>query len=321
MRKVPELLVEQIESADVLLLNKIDLAGPEQVEVATTLARSINGKAAIENVEFGKVSSPRQIIRETVAEMAAREAEEAKSSSNCCSNPDCSSHSHSHDHATEGDDGHSHEHSHDTDHLGITSFVYKSDRPFETRNLMGLLNTWPVPIKEDLEGLEHFSPTTVDSEDIGRDSPFFGVLRSKGFCWLAPTSWSQNGDAWRHDTAMYWSHAGKHFGITTAGKWWATLDRSKMKEFFRDDPKEFERIRTEDFVSEQWGDRRQEIVFIGANINEEEITKALDDCLLGEVGMRRYSEQLTNYLNTMMNAPSNKPSGLFDVGNYDNMDV
>jgi len=63
-RKVPELLAEQIESADVLLLNKIDLAGPEQVKVAAALARTINDKAILEEVEFGKVSSPKQIIRE-----------------------------------------------------------------------------------------------------------------------------------------------------------------------------------------------------------------------------------------------------------------
>ena len=385
-RKVPELLAEQIESADVLLLNKIDLAGPEQVKVAAALARTINSKAILEEVEFGKVTSPKQIIREDKLEEVVEEEESkcadpgcdddshshahshshddksACTDSDCadpacdehgdatnasCSEPGCTddSHDHSHSHSDSSeaadascsdpdctDDSHEHSHSHShakstsTDNLGIVNFVYKSDRPFETRNLMSLLNTWPVPIKEDLAGLEQFTSNTdaESQEDIGRDSPFFGVLRSKGFCWLAPTKWQASGtggDQWRHDTAMYWSHAGKHFGISTAGKWWATLDNKKMKDYFNDDIVEYERIQSEDFVSQQWGDRRQEIVFIGVGIDQEKITTALDNCLLGEVGMERYSQELNNYMNTILTAPAKSASGLFDVGNYDNMDV
>jgi G3E family GTPase len=315
-RKVPELLAEQIESADVLLLNKVDLAGPKQVEVAGTLARSINDKAVLEEVEYGRVAFPTQIIRDDKTGSEKRgETEGTSDDDDSRTDHACNSHEHSHSHhsheesqasdaspsentdSTEDTHDHSHSHSHAmaTNHLNIANFVYKADRPFVTQNLMSLINTWPVPIKEDLEGLEHFLPSSAkdDAEPAGRESPFFGVLRSKGFCWLSPTSWDdQQGDRWRHDTAMYWSHAGKHFGILTAGKWWATLDQAKMKEYFKNDPKEFERILKDDFVTEKWGDRRQEIVFIGVNIDEERITKALDDCLLGDVGMKRYTELL-----------------------------
>lgn len=59
-------------------------------------------------------------------------------------------------------------------------------------------------------------------------SPFMGVLRSKGFCWLASTRWTGPGaNAWRHNTAMYWSHAGKHFGISAAGKCWGPSPKNK----------------------------------------------------------------------------------------------
>ena len=297
-RKVPELLAEQIEAADVLVLNKIDLAGPEQLGVAAALARSINGKAVLEEVEFGKVAAPRQILRDVrTAEAAEKEKEEE--SCGCCGDDDRSNAAS----ATDDDDDHGHSHSHDhataASHLGIVNFVYRADRPFHTKKLMRLLHTWPVPIKDDLGGMEHYAPESEpdDEEPAGRESPFFGVLRSKGFCWLSPTDWDPSeGDQWRHDTAMYWSHAGKHFGITAAGKWWATLDRDAMKDYFRNDPAEYDRITTEDFVSEIWGDRRQELVFIGANIDQDRITKALDDCLLTEAAMEEYTYQLNSLL-------------------------
>ena len=322
MRKVPELLAEQIEAADIMLLNKIDLAGPKQVEVAEALARSINDKAILEKVEFGKLLLPQQIVRDDKADQVVEE-ETKKESTDCCTDPGCTSHDHSHSHSHQSADAalddtstetteasssdgsshsHSHSHSHGDNHvadMGIVNFVYRANRPFETRRLMSLLNTWPVPIKEDLEGLEHFTKDTAadDPEPAGRESPFFGVLRSKGFCWLAPTVWKENGgDPWRHDTAMYWSHAGKHFGITAAGKWWATVDEEQMKGYFTASPEEYERILKEDFVTEEWGDRRQELVFIGAGIDKEKITKALDDCLMSDKGMEEYINEVNSFM-------------------------
>ncbi|KAG7357562.1 Cobalamin synthesis protein cobW [Nitzschia inconspicua] len=119
---------------------------------------------------------------------------------------------------------------------------------------------------------------------------------------------------------MYWSHAGKHFGITAAGKWWGTIPKDQMKKYFKDDPAEYERILSEDFVSDEFGDRRQELVFIGVRINQEEITDALNSCLLGEKGMERYRQELNNYMNTILTAPAGG-AGLFDVGRVDHMDV
>merc|ERR1712181_10545 len=189
-------------------------------------------------------------------------------------------------------------HSTSTDNLGIINFVYKSDRPFDTPKLMSLIHTWPIPVKENLsdlfryekenEGSDAPSPTGNDT----RESPFSGVLRSKGFCWLTPTKWNNDdfnpdeGDAWRHDTVMYWSHVGRHFGISVAGTWWDTLSKEGIREFFKDDPNEYERIMKEEFQpGSMYGDRRQELVFIGVNIDKQQITDALDACLLDDVGM------------------------------------
>ena len=96
-----------------------------------------------------------------------------------------------------------------------------------------------------------------------------------------------------------------------------------MKQYFTSDPTEYERILSEDFVTNEFGDRRQELVFIGVGINEDEISKALNDCLLTEEkGMQRYRQELTNYMNTILTAPASSGSGgLFDVGGIDHMDV
>jgi G3E family GTPase len=153
-----------------------------------------------------------------------------------CDDADCAdpshSHSHTHDHSTSMTS---------TTNLGISNFVYKASKPFNANRLMKLIWSWPIPIKDELDFITLFSSNNkpsssssssskedkedtslakigygVDNDNDADDpnSPFIGVLRSKGFCWIAPTAWEGLlADGWRHDKAMYWSHAGKHMGI------------------------------------------------------------------------------------------------------------
>jgi G3E family GTPase len=350
MRKVPELLAEQVEAADLLIINKIDLAGPEQVEIASSVARGLNAKADMQQVEFGRVSPTR--ILELPKQKETLDKGHSHGHDHDCTEPDCTdqshshshdhsavdctdpgctdeSHSHSHEHASDcadpdcTDTSHSHSHSHNTsaDKLGIVNFVYKAAKPFNSERLMALLNKWPVPIKDTLD-IELLKDAQNDGYQIneelvsGKTSPFIGVLRSKGFCWFAPTKWTgSRNDVWRHDTAMYWSHAGRHFGITSAGKWWGTIPREQMARYFTDQD-EYERILTEDFVTEEFGDRRQELVFIGTNLDEDYITKALDECLCTDAEMNNYRQKLRNFMDTTFTAQAS----LFDMVGNDHID-
>ncbi len=123
---------------------------------------------------------------------------------------------------------------------------------------------------------------------------------------MSPTKWTGPAqDTWRHNTAMFWSQAGKHFGVTTAGNWWGTISKEEMKRFFVNNEKEYERILQDDFVTEEFGDRRQEIVFIGSNINETEITETLNECICNDEEMEIYRKDLANY---------EKSSVTYDVG-------
>ena len=100
--------------------------------------------------------------------------------------------------------------------------------------------------------------------DPSRTAPFAPVLRSKGFMWVAPES----------NVAYYWSHAGKHLEVSELGRWWAAVPRE-------DWPEAHHASILEDFDEEGGqGDRRQELVFIGAGLDEAAITEALDACLL-----------------------------------------
>jgi G3E family GTPase len=101
------------------------------------------------------------------------------------------------------------------------------------------------------------------------NSEWPGVVRSKGFFWLATRpahagSWSQAGAVCRHGLA---------------GKWWAAVPREKW-------PQDQESI---DFILEQWddnvGDARQELVMIGMEMDQAALTAKLEACLLTDAEM------------------------------------
>ncbi len=132
------------------------------------------------------------------------------------------------------------EHTPETEEYGISSFVYRARLPFHPERFFALVESeWP------------------------------GVLRSKGFFWLAshPTyagSWSQAGAVARHGQAGYW---------------WAAVP----KEHWPEDPEALAHIRKhwEDGV----GDARQELVLIGVGMDEAALRARLDACLLTDKEM------------------------------------
>jgi len=306
--KISELLAEQVEAADVLLINKVDLASQKQVDVASKLAQAINKNARIEQVSFGNIS-PKLIFQQ---QKQPHNSQDSCCSDPSCADPDCGSESQSHSHSPN--------HATSTANLGITSFVYKSSRPFSTQRLMALLYTWPISQNDDLDFAQISEEVKNGYKEKGtRTSPFTGVLRSKGFCWFAPNQFltdSSDDDSWRHNTAMYWSHAGKQFGIMRAGKWWGAISKEQMKESFQNsnNMKEYNRIIKEDFVSDEFSDRRQEIVFIGLGLKEQDIRDELNQCLLNDNEMRSYQLNLQTFNQNAVSTTS-----LFDTQTTDHL--
>ncbi len=93
---------------------------------------------------------------------------------------------------------------------------------------------------------------------------FDGVVRSKGHVWLAT----------RMDLAGLWQQAGRVGNLICAGHWWSAIPSEQLP----DDP-EFQAELNEISV-EPFGDRRQELVVIGHELNEPEFRRQLDACLL-----------------------------------------
>jgi len=121
-----------------------------------------------------------------------------------------------------------------------------------------------VPVKgtEQLEEVAQLKPT------------FATVIRSKGFCWLDSMP----------KAALYWAQAGNFFEMQGEGAWWADAAATALPE-----DEEVKAKILEDF-RDPYGDRRQELVFIGIQMKQADICAALDACVLTDEEMKAYDQ-------------------------------
>ena len=214
-RSISELLVDQIEVANVLVLNKTDKMSQGEVTRLTGILRKFNQTATLAHTTYGKI--PLDLIFDTGLFDFERVEQSAGWLQELQGN-----------------------HTPETEEYGIGSFVYRRRRPFH-----------PARLTATFEGC------------------FDGVLRAKGILWLAT----------RHEVAGALSIAGNSLSLEPAGPWFAAMDPAELAE----DPE------TMEWVGRVWepdyGDRRQELVFIGIEMPQEAIETALDSCLLTDAEM------------------------------------
>ena len=215
-RNVVDLLVDQVEFANVIVINKTDLVSPQELVVLKDLLRRLNGGAKILTAKEGRVPVA-QVIGTGLFAMEQAEEHEGWLS------------------VPRGEE------QSESDEYGITSFVYEARRPFHPKR---------------------FS-LTMDLDD----GWLAGVLRSKGLAWFAT----------KHDYAFDWSQAGVSFRLDPAGYWWVSAPDDEWPE----ENDEIIKIR-EEFQGE-YGDRRQVLVFIGMEMDEADIRRQLDSCLLTDL--------------------------------------
>lgn len=214
-RTVADLLTEQVEFANVIILNKSDLVDDEALSAIEAFVEQLNPHALKIRSSFGRVESSQ------IMGTGRFDFEIAKRSKGW--------------QLTLRGDGAS-----EVEEYGVNSFVYRSRRPFHPRRFFDRL-----------------------SQD------WRGVLRSKGFFWLAS----------RLDKIGIWSQAGRVARLDFGGFWWAAVPKSHWPEV------ESIRAEIENRWNEEVGDCRQELVFIGIGMDEIELYESLQECLLTDEEM------------------------------------
>ena len=213
-RTIVNLLTDQIEFANVIILNKIDMVDQSTLGVLREIICKLNPKAEIIESSFSKVE-PNKILNTCLFDF-----EEAEQSAGWIEELE------------------KEEHTPETDEYGINSFVFRSKKPFDPNRF------WSY--------LQHGFPNNI--------------IRSKGLFWIAS----------RPDQALVWSQAGGSLKADSAGVWWSSMpydSRIQQLAF----------VENIDLIESDWdinfGDRKNEIVFIGQNMDKTLICKQLEACL------------------------------------------
>ncbi|KAH9459671.1 hypothetical protein MJO28_004676 [Puccinia striiformis f. sp. tritici] len=287
-RNISDLLVDQLEFAQVVILNKIDLVTTDELNKTKALIKQLNPTAKLLTSNYSRID-----LREILDTKMFDYTKAALSmgwlrSLNEVVKPE-------------------------TEEYGVGTFVYRARRPFAPKRLWETIRNVFVVIQEEFIDDGDDEAGEADQEEDAKseasdktasaagDSPMKGdldddkegdekqpqlnpkkrleskkasktfspLLRSKGFFWLAsrPTMFGE------------WSQAGVMLTITGGGKWRCEIPREEWS----DDPEVVKAILAD--FEEPWGDRRQEIVMIGTEMRkggEQRLQEALDGCLLND---------------------------------------
>jgi len=215
-RTIVNLLTEQIEFADVILLNKTDLVTQEEVEALKRILQKLNSNAKVIESSFGKIDL------KAILNTHSFDFDKASQSAGWIAELQNT-------------------HIPETEEYGISSFVFRTQKPFHPKRFWNYISN-------------QFHST---------------IVRSKGLFWLAS----------RPKDAVNWSQAGGSLRAEPAGVWWASMpyEQRIMHPSFVENREEIESRWTKKF-----GDRQNEIVWIGQNMDEETIREELESCLCTE---------------------------------------
>ena len=216
-RSIVNLLIDQIEFANVIILNKTDLVTQSTLGLLKTTIHKLNPKAKIIESTFGQVN-PNELLNTNLFNF-----EEAEQSESWL------------------EELNKEEHTPETEEYGISSFVYRSKKPFDPTRFWDYVQS-------------HFPNT---------------IIRSKGLFWIAS----------RPKQALIWGQAGGSLRADSAGVWWSSMTYKKRMQHVA-------YVENKKKIASDWdstfGDRINEIVFIGQNMNKVQIQQDLDDCLSTE---------------------------------------
>jgi G3E family GTPase len=225
-RTIVNLLTDQVEFADVIILNKTDLVDDKTLQLLHAAIARLNPAARILHAVFGKVE-PEQILNTGLFDF-----EKAQNAAGWIAELN-------------------NEHTPETEAYGISSFVFRNKRPFHPERFWKYLNEqYPA-----------------------------NIIRAKGLFWLAS----------RPDDAINFSQAGGSSRIEKAGVWWCSMPYAeRIRYSYFADNKDVIESRWD----KKWGDRMNEIVFIGQEMDKEQIVSELNNCLLADTELFMYETRM-----------------------------
>ena len=225
-RNIADLLLDQVEFADVLVLNKTDLIRPADLKCLKEILHHLNPRAKQITSTFGQVPLD-QIMGTNLFDM-----DEAQQNPGWLRE-------------LMG------EHTPESESYGISSFVWRARRPLSSQRFMDFLQG---PLAKT-------------------------ILRAKGFMWLAT----------RPRQRAIFHQAGTTCRIDPGGTWWVLVPQ----EHWPDDPETIAQIQRD--WDPNWGDMMQELVLIGAHLDQDAISNALDACLLNDEELAGGEDFWVNY--------------------------
>lgn len=280
-RTITDLMVDQIEFADIVIVNKISQVSKKRRRKITEIIHSLNPLAKVIKCDYSKVDVHEVVNTkmfdfekastaagwlQSINEMTVRKGFGADESTKLTPKPE-------------------------TEEYGINNFVYEQRRPFHPERLYKLLSDKFLIIESTIpeeemydgdssdEGTEDGSDEEEEEDEDGeipeelsenellknkKNSPFGPLLRSKGFFWLAS----------RFLIRGEWSSAGSMLTLKGGIPWFA-ISGPEIETLPAD-----ARALIEADMEGKYGDRRQELVFIGLKIDKVKLTELLNGCLV-----------------------------------------
>lgn len=233
------LVIEQIEFCNFIVLNKAAEVSAEELERVKKIIRAIQPKAQILTCNYGDIDL------DLILHTDMFDFEKVATSASWIA--EIENHGDTEPSHTAQEHHHHHHHHHD-EHEGIEN-------------------------EESGEALEYHIETFVYYRrppfNLGLFDDFVArrwpknIIRCKGICYFHDEK----------DKCYVFEQAGKQVQIRDAGQWYATMPAEQLQQYMAQNPG------LQRDWDEQYGDRMQKLVFIGQNLDKEEIIRELDQCL------------------------------------------
>jgi G3E family GTPase len=264
---IENLIIQQIEFCNIILLNKVSEVSTQELARIKEIIRALQPTAKIiecnyADIELDNIINTNLFAFEKVATSAGwvREIERGATEKEEYEALHPSEHHHEHDHH-----GHDHEeHHHDEYEEHDEEHDHECDEHCHHHHHH---NHEGGEVEE--YGIQTFVYYRRPAFDIHKFDRFVStkwpknIIRAKGVCYFNSN----------HDMSYLFEQAGIQKKIKEAGLWYATAPEEELIHIMQREP---ELMRD---WNEQYGDRMQKIVFIGQNLDKEQLIHDLDECI------------------------------------------